>query len=159
MSEADDYQEWDEEDLADIEQDPYNQEDEESPAISDLQKSMFENRVIRTFVKNAYDFGGTNTLLEVLTHVERKMGWRTEIIADKNALDDYMFYRHETFDENIWSHYANSDQYEELTRRVSFMSEKAMGDFVELYSTAGSPRDTIRKKLRDLAWKVFIKFS
>lgn len=159
MSEADDYQEWDEEDLAETGQNPYNQEDDEGNAISDLQKSLFENRVIDTFVKNAYDFGGTSTLLEVLTHVERKMGWRTEIIADKNALDDYMFYRHETFDEDIWSHYANSDQYHDLIQRVSFMSEKAMSDFVELYSSTSNPRNTIRKKLRDLVWKVFIKFS
>jgi hypothetical protein len=87
------------------------------------------------------------------------MGWRTEIIADKNALDDYMFYRHETFDEEIWSYYANSDQYSELIHKVAFLSEHAMSDFVELYSKSGSPKKTFRKQLRNIAWKVFKKLS
>ena len=57
---------WDEEEIEEMEASidaPYD--DEDSP-ISELQKSMFESRVIGTFVRNAYDFGGTNTLLEVL---------------------------------------------------------------------------------------------
>jgi len=160
MSESDDYPEWEEEDLSNIESEPYNQEDdEESNGMDALQKSLFENRVIRTFVKNAFEFGGTDTLLEVLTQVEHKMGWRTEIIADKNALDDYMFYRHQTFDEQIWSHYANSDQYRELTQKVALMSERAMSDFVEAYSSSESTRKVFRKKLRDLAWFFVKKFS
>jgi hypothetical protein len=159
MASNDDYSEWDEEDIAGLDDESYERDGDEDSPMSELQKSMFESRVIGTFVRNAYEFGGTNTLLEVLSCVERKMGWRTEIIADKNALDDYMFYRHETFDEEIWSYYANSDQYSELIHKVAFLSEHAMSDFVELYSKSGSPKKRFRKQMRNIAWKVFKKLS
>jgi hypothetical protein len=161
MSDDEDFG-WDEEDIEEMEASidaPYDYEKDEGSALSEMQKHMFENRVISTFVRNAYDFGGTNTLLEVLGHVERKMGWRTEIIADRNALDDYMFYRHETFDEDVWSYYANSDEYEELVRQIAFISEKAMSDFVELYSETSTPKKTFKKKLRKLAWAAYKNLS
>lgn len=166
MPDADEYPDWDDEFLAEGGLDPYdyekndnNHEKDDILGISELQKSMFENKVINTFVKNAYEFGGTSTLLEVLTQVERKMGWRTEIVADKNALDDYMFYRHKTFDEDIWSYYSNSDEYEELLERISFLSEQAMTEFVNLYAGSKNTKNIIRKKLHNIVWTIFKKLS
>jgi len=167
MSNSSEYPEWEEEDETSyITNSQYDQDDDlsdeyreiELNALDAFEKSMFENRVIRTFVNNAYEFGGLGTLLEVLTQIERKMGWKMEIIADRDAADDYMFYRHETFDEGLWGHYANSDQYEDLVRQVAFLSTRAMGDFIDTYSVGSSIKKSIMARFRRFFWKIYSAF-
>lgn len=158
MGKPDEYSEWDEEDGRVGPNENYNDDYDdysESDAISDFQKSIFENKVINTFVVNAHRFGGTNTLLEVLSQVERKMGWRTEILADKNAIDDYMFYRHESFDEDLWACYSNSHQYETLVRNVAYLSEESMRDFVDSYNDGRTTKQAIANKLRRFVWSMY----
>jgi hypothetical protein len=154
MSDSSSSPEWEDDDeLIDL-----NELDEDMPAeaLSEFQRAMFENKVIHTFVRNAFDFGGANTLIEVFNQVERKMGWRTEIIADKNALDDYMFYRYETFDEEIWNFYVNSDEYQELTYRIAYLSTEAMLSFADKYARRRTMKEAVRARVRKLLWKVFI---
>lgn len=167
MSNSSEYPEWEEEDETSyITNSQYDQDDDlsdeyreiELNALDAFEKSMFENRVIHTFVNNAYEFGGLNTLLEVLTRIERKMGWKMEIIADRDAADDYMFYRHETFDEDLWGHYVNSDQYEDLVRQVAFLSTRAMGDFIDTYSVGSSIKKSIMARFRRFFWKIYSAF-
>lgn len=167
MSNSSEYPEWEEEDETSyITNSQYDQDDDlsdeyreiELNALDAFEKSMFENRVIRTFVNNAYEFGGLGTLLEVLTQIERKMGWKMEIIADRDAADDYMFYRHETFDEDLWGHYVNSDQYEDLVRQVAFLSTRAMGDFIDTYSVGSSIKKSIMARFRRFFWKIYSAF-
>jgi hypothetical protein len=133
-------------------------EEELNEAMSELHKSIFENKVISTFVKNAYDFGGTNTLLEVVNCVERKMGWRAELVADRAALDDYMLYRFETFDEEIWEHYLNSDEYQELIYDVAHMSQQSLYRFADKYSVGTSPKQMLRNRVRNMLWRLYKKF-
>jgi len=157
MSDEEDFG-WEEEDIDETESlidASHDQGKNDESSFADIQKQIFESRVIGTFVRNAYDFGGSSTLLEILCYVERKMGWKTEIIADKNALDDYMFYRYQTFDEDIWAHYINSDQYDELAHRVSLMSEKAMSEFVDVYSESTTIKKRFKNKLRKLVWTAY----
>jgi len=167
MSNSSEYPEWEEEDETSyITNSQYDQDDDlsdeyreiELNALDAFEKSMFENRVIRTFVNNAYEFGGLGTLLEVLTQIERKMGWKMEIIADRDAADDYMFYRHETFDEDLWGHYVNSDQYEDLVRQIAFLSTRAMGDFIDTYSVGSSIKKSIMARFRRFFWKIYSAF-
>lgn len=158
MGKSDEYSDWDEEEgLAGSENDYDEYDDDSGPsnALNEFQKSIFENKVINTFVRNAHEFGGIDTLLEVLNHVERKMGWRTEIIADKNALDDYMFYRHESFDEDLWLHYTNSHQYETLVHNISYLTEKSMCDFVDVYNNGRTIKQVFIYKLRRFVWRIF----
>lgn len=164
MSDSSEYPEWEEEDESSyIRNSQYDQDDDlsdeyreiELNALDAFEKSMFENKVIRTFIHNAYEFGGLGTLLEVVTQIERKMGWKMEIIADRDAVDDYMFYRHETFDEDLWSHYTNSDQYEDLVRRVAFLSTRTMGDFIDTYSKGPNIKKSIMARIRRFFWRIY----
>lgn len=153
MSDSSSSPEWEDDDeLIDL-----NELDDDVPAeaLTEFQRAMFENKVIHTFVRNAFDFGGVNTLIEVFSQVERKMGWRTEIIADKNALDDYMFYRYETFDEEVWDCFVNSDEYQELTYRITYLSTEAMQSFADKYSRRRTMKEAMRARFRKLLWKVF----
>ena len=133
-------------------------EDEISEAMSELHKSIFENKVIATFVKNAYDFGGTNTLIEVMNSVERKMGWRAELIADRAALDDYMLYRFETFDEEAWEYYLNSDEFQKLVYDVAHISQASLYRFADKYTIGTSPKQSIRNRVRSILWSLYKKF-
>lgn len=154
MSDASNSPEWEDDDeLIDLNE--IDDDDAAGEALTEFQRAMFENKVIHTFISNAFDFGGVNTLIEVFNHAERKMGWRTEIVADKNALDDYMFYRYGTFDEEIWNYYTNSDEYQKLVHDVAFVSSRSMMDFADKYSGQRTPKKIIRAKFRKLLWKVF----
>lgn len=172
MSNSSEYPDWldDEENAPDDENlysrnSRYDQDDDsdddpsdiELAALNSFEKSMFENKVIRTFVRNAHEFGGISTLLEVITQIERRMGWKMEIIADRDAVDDYMFYRHETFDEDLWSHYINSDKCEDLIRQTAFLSTRAMGDFIDTYSRGPNVRKSTMGFFRRFVWKVYSK--
>ena len=146
---------WDdEEDLTDLSDDDITQ-DELNEAITEMHKSIFESKVISTFVQNAHEFGGTNTLMEVINAVERKLGWRTEIVADKNALDDYVFYKYETFNEDMWDHYINSDKFVQLSCDVAYISQRSLFDFADLYSSGPSVTMTLRQKLRAFIWNIY----
>ena len=172
MSNSSEYPDWldDEENAPDDESlnsrnFPYDQDDDLSDDPSDIElialnsfeKSMFENKVIRTFVRNAHEFGGIGTLLEVVNQIERQMGWKMEIIADRDAVDDYMFYRHETFDEDLWSHYTNADRYEDLVRQTAFLSTRMMGDFIDGYSKGPNFKRSAMAFVRRFVWKVYSK--
>ncbi len=167
MSNSSEHFEWEEEDESSyIRNSQYDQDDDLSEEYRDIElnaldafeKSMFENKVIRTFVINAYEFGGLSTLLEVVSQIERKMGWKMEIIADRDAVDDYMFYRHETFDEDLWNHYINSDQHEGLVRQVAFLSTRTMGDFIDTYSKGPNIKKSILARFRKLLWRIYLAF-
>ena len=172
MSNSSEYPDWldDEENASDdessyIRNSQYDQDDDlsddpsdiELAALNSFEKSMFENKVIRTFVRNAHEFGGISTLLEVVNQIEKRMGWKMEIIADRDAVDDYMFYRHETFDEDLWSHYTNSDRYENLVHQIAFLSTRVMSNFIDTYSKGPNVRKSITAFFRRFVWKVYSK--
>jgi hypothetical protein len=160
MSEASSGDWDDDEELTDLNEDEELDvsEEEINEAMSELHKSLFESKVIGTFVKNAYEFGGAGTLFEVLNSVERKMGWRTELVADKSALDDYMFYRYETFDEDVWEYYVNSDEYQKLIHEVAHLSQSSLYRFADKYSRGSTPREIVRGRMRNLLWRLYKKF-
>lgn len=130
-------------------------EEEISEALGGMRRSAFENRVIKTFIDNAHEFGGTNTLLEVINSIERKMGWRSEFLADKNALDDYVFFAYETFHEDMWGYYSNSDSFSQLTYDVAFLAERNMTDFTDTYMNGPSLKSSAKSKLRNILWRIY----
>ena len=159
---ADDYSEsdWDEEEYMSghSEDDLDISEDEIKGAMAEMHKAVFEGKVIKTFIHNAFEFGGVSTLLEVLNSMERKMGWRIEFLADRNALDDYVFQEHQTFNPDIWDHYANCDDFDQLTYDVTFMSQRHMAEFVDEYVNGPTLSKFFRSKLRNICWRLYKKF-
>lgn len=157
MSDGSGTPDWEDDDeLIDLnELDDDSDGEEMGEALSEFQRSMFESKIIHTFISNAFEFGGANTLVEVLNHAERKMGWRTEIIADRNALDDYLFYRYGAFDEAAWEYYVNSDEFLDLTRHISFLSTSSMLTFGDRLYRQRSWREHVRSGIKKLLWKAF----
>ena len=158
---------WDDEDEIDPPEhdhhdidDPYLIEIEDLTILPDsadsfeeLRRSIVENKAIADFLKNAYSFGGESTLIEVLNSIERKMGWRTEILADKSALDDYLFYRYGLFDDEAWDSYINSDEFDDFSAFISELSQAQIFRFADRHARQLSIRDTIRECLKKLAIK------
>lgn len=151
---------WDEEeDISGLTDDDLDVgEDEIKGALADMHKAVFEGKIIKTFIRNAYEFGGVNTMLEVLNSMERKMGWRIEFLADKNALDDYILQEHSTFNPDIWEHYANSSNFDQLTYDVTFISQRHMGEFADEYIDGPTLSKTVRLKMRNICWRLYKKF-
>lgn len=128
MSNTDGPFDWeDENDPVFISDEDYD--DEEATPLEEFRKMMIQDRIITDFIDEAWEFGGIATIADVVNHIERKIGWRTEVIADRGALDDYMFYQHNVFNPNIWDLYTNSDEHQDLVMDVAYECEVAMHRF------------------------------
>jgi hypothetical protein len=127
---------------------------EESTPLEDFRRLMIQDRIISDFVNEAWDFGGIATIADVVNHIERKIGWRTEIIADKSALDDYMFFENDVFDRDIWDTYTNSDEFQELVYEVAYQSEFSMRLFAKRECGQLTVRDRFKIAVRNLLYKL-----
>ena len=153
MANSDGPFDWeDENDPVFISDDDYS--GEETTPLEDFRRLMIQDRIISEFVNEAWDFGGIATISDVINHIERKIGWRTEIIADKSALDDYMFFEHDTFHRDIWDAYVNSDEYQDLVYEVAYQSEIAMQAFTRRASGHLTTKDRFKKTARNLIYKL-----
>jgi len=127
---------------------------EESTPLEDFRRLMIQDRIISDFVNEAWDFGGIATIADVVNHIERKIGWRTEIIADKSALDDYMFFENDVFDRDIWDTYTNSDEFQELVYEVAYQSEVSMRLFAKRECGQLTVKDRFKITVRNLLYKL-----
>jgi hypothetical protein len=153
MSNTDGPFDWeDENDPVFISDEDYD--DEETTPLEEFRKMMIQDRIITDFIDEAWEFGGIATISDVINHIERKIGWRTEIIADRGALDDYMFYDYSQFNPHLWDLYTNSDEHQELVIDVAYESEVAMHRFVKRAAGKLTTKDRFkalaRKLLRNL---------
>lgn len=99
--------------------------------MDEFRKLMLQDRIISDFIEDAMQFGGTATIIDIVNHIERRLGWKMEIIADKGAVDDSLFFQWDTFNPEAWEFFSNSDEYLELTRRVGFESILATQNFTK----------------------------
>lgn len=134
-------------------------DDEETMPLEDFRRMIIQERIIKDFVEEAWEFGGIATVADILNHIERKVGWRTEVIAESSALDDYMFYKHGTFSPHIWDFYTNSDEYDELVLNVAYESEIAMQRFTKRVTGSTTNKDTFKSFGRKLAQKLVRYFD
>lgn len=139
MSDTAGQPEWDDDDPIFISEDEFEFDDDgnivsgsmEIMALDDFRKLMLQDRIISDFIEDAIQFGGTPTIIDIINHIERRLGWKMEIIADKGAVDDSLFFQWETFNPEAWEFFINSDEYADLTRRVAFESILATQNFAK----------------------------
>ena len=158
MSNSDGPFDWeDENDPVFISDEDYDEE--ETTPLEDFRRLFIQDRIISEFVNEAWDFGGIATIADVMNHIERKIGWRTEVIADKSALDDYMFYQHDTFHPHIWDAYTNSDEYQDLVLGIAYECDIAMQSFVTRSIGGLTTKARLRKIARNMAKKLVRYFD
>ena len=158
MSNSDGPFDWeDENDPVFISDDDYS--GEETTPLEDFRRLMIQDRIISEFVNEAWDFGGIATIADVVNHIERKIGWRTEIIADKSALDDYMFFENDVFDRDVWDTYTNSDEYQDLVYEVAYQSEISMRLFAKRECGKLTAKDRFKTVARNSLYKLVRYFD
>lgn len=153
MSDTAGQPEWDDDDPIFISEDGLEFDDDgnlisgdmEPIALDEFRKLMLQDRIISDFIEDAINFGGTATIIDIVNHIERRLGWKMEIIADKGAVDDTLFFQWDTFNPEAWEFFTNSDEYTELTRRVAFESILATQNFTKRIT--GNQSDGERVKL------------
>jgi hypothetical protein len=159
MSDAGGPFEWDEENEPVFISDEDFDDQPEAMAIEEFRRMMLHDRIISDFVNEAWEVGGIDTITEVLSHIERKVGWRTEILATSGALDDIMLYEHETFNPLVWDFYTNSDEHEQLIYDVVYESEIAMRKFARRLAGKETTKDRFKEVGRKLAKKLMRFFD
>ena len=158
MANSDGPFDWeDENDPVFISDDDYS--GEETTPLEDFRRLMIQDRIISEFVNEAWDFGGIATIADVVNHIERKIGWRTEIIADKSALDDYMFFENDVFDRDVWDTYTNSDEYQDLVYEVAYQSEISMRLFAKRECGKLTAKDRFKTVVRNSLYKLVRYFD
>jgi hypothetical protein len=90
-------------------------------------------RQISRFVEYAYKADGLQAITEILHAVESCTLWRLEIIADSHGLDDFIFARYNTFDDNAWLFFINSPEYEQMTYDITLLSNIAAESFARVH--------------------------
>ena len=90
-------------------------------------------RQISRFVEYAYNNDGINAITEILHAVEACTFWRLEIIADSHGLDDFIFARYNTFDNNAWWFFVNSPEFEQMTYDITLLSQIGAESFARVH--------------------------
>lgn len=91
---------------------------------------LHRQRQINIFVKAAFENDGVDAMNDLLLAIERNTNWRLEIIADKSGLESMTFHMYDAFDENMWEHFVNSDDYREMVYEVTDVSNRRAQVFV-----------------------------
>jgi hypothetical protein len=160
MSESPNSPDWDDEDPATFDGDePIFIDDEdfpgEIPSLTELKREIFQDRVIHSFVREAWGFNGREAINEIILEVERKMGWKLEIVATQGAVDNSLMDLKNTFDEDAWIHYLMSDEYRVMTYRVLYESELAVDDFMVRFYGNLPLGARIRRYIKNKLWNLF----
>lgn len=123
---------WDDDnDPVHMEDEYHIDDDDEGTSIEDFQRLVHQEKIITNFVNEAFMFGGAATIVDLLNNIDRKMGWRTEIIGEASALDDTMLYVYNSFDPDAWDLWVNSDENTKLRLDVAYESAIAMRQFAQ----------------------------
>ncbi len=123
--------------------------------LEELKKEIFQDKVIHSFVQEAFQFNGREAINEILSEIERKMGWKLEIIATRGSIDDAVLEQTNTFDEDAWIRFLMSDQYSRMGYRVIYESELAIDEFMD--DSYGNLKlgARVRRYIKRMAWNIF----
>lgn len=92
---------------------------------------LHRQRQINSFVKAAFENDGVAAMTDLLLAIEKNTNWRLEIIADKSGLESMTFHMYDAFDEHLWEHFVNSDDYREMVYDIANVSNRKAQVFVE----------------------------
>lgn len=159
MSNTDGPFDWDDENEPVFISDEDYEGHEEPTALEEFRRLMMQDRIIQEFVNDAWKFGGLETISDVINHIERKAGWRMEIIADAANLDNFQFYRYDSFVPINWELYMNSDEFSDLVLDIAYESEMAMRKFAKRANADLSTRERFALLGRNLAKKLMRYFD
>jgi hypothetical protein len=160
MSDSMNSPEWDDEDPIVYDGDEpifINDEEfgEDIPSLEELKREIFQDKVIHSFVAEAFQFNGREAINEILYEIERKMGWKLEIIATRGSIDDAILQSTNSFDEDGWIKYIMSNEFQQMNYRVIYQAELSVDEFIEdNYMPIGlgqQIRRYIKRKLYNLA--------
>jgi hypothetical protein len=136
MSDSMNSPEWDDEDPIVYDGDEpifINDEEfgEDIPSLEELKREIFQDKVIHSFVAEAFQFNGREAINEILYEIERKMGWKLEIIATRGSIDDAILQSTNSFDEDGWIKYIMSNEFQQMNYRVIYQAELSVDEFIE----------------------------
>jgi hypothetical protein len=104
---------------------------EDIPSLEELKREIFQDKVIHSFVAEAFQFNGREAINEILYEIERKMGWKLEIIATRGSIDDAILQSTNSFDEDGWIKYIMSNEFQQMNYRVIYQAELSVDEFIE----------------------------
>ena len=128
MSDSMNSPDWDDDEPIFIDDDDF---EGDSLSLDELKKEIFQDKIIHGFVQEAFQFNGREAINEILSEIERKMGWKLEIIATRGSIEDAVLERTNTFDEDAWIRFLMSDVYDRMSYRVIYESELAVDEFMD----------------------------
>ncbi len=151
---------WDDEDPTTYDSDePIFIDDDEFDGdpigLEELKKEIFQDKVIHSFVQEAFQFNGREAINEILCEIERKMGWKLEIVATRGSIDDAVLEQTNTFDEDAWIRYLMSDEYSTMSYRVIYESELAIDEFMNNNYESLGIGARFRRYIKRMAWNLF----
>lgn len=147
---------WEDDDDDDVSIAFETDEDPEFMLHDDEDWSHQRQRQISRFVEYAYKSDGLNAITEILHAVEASTLWRLEIIADSHGLDDFIFARYNTFDDNAWLFFLNSPQFEQMTYDITMLSNIAAESFTRVHF---DKKPTYKHVFRDFLLRVVRRLS
>ena len=109
------------------------------------------NEVLRKIKEEQGDKG----ILALLFALERAMGWQLEIVASRDAVDDTLISKYNTFDENSWQRVRNTKSFERMIYDVNFVSRRGMN--MAIREAVSDNHSETRNALRNVVfalWKV-----
>ena len=124
-------------------------------SLDDLKKEIFQDKVIHSFVTEAFQFNGREAINEILNSIERKMGWKLEIVATQGRIEDEILKNINSFDEDGWINYIMSDEYQKMTYRANYISEFAVDEFISAYYGSLTMGQRFRRYIKNKAWSFF----
>lgn len=124
-------------------------------SLDDLKKEIFQDKVIHSFVTEAFQFNGREAINEILCSIERKMGWKLEIVATQGQIEDEILKSINSFDEDGWVNYIMSDEYQKMTYRANYVSEFAVDEFISAYYGSPTMGQRFRRYIKNKAWSFF----
>jgi len=160
MSDSMNSPDWDDEDPAVFDGDePIFIDDDyyegDIPSLDELKREIFQDKVIHSFVAEAFQFNGREAMNEILCEIERKMGWKLEIIATQGSIDDAILQKSNSFDDDGWIKYIMSDEYQKMNYRVIYQTELAIDEFIDSYYGSLTLGQRLRRYIKQKAWSFF----
>lgn len=76
------------------------------------------------------DFGN-EALIDLMFAIDRNMSWSSEILANRNEIDDLLFTRYGAFDQHIWFKIQDTKAWDKMHRQVFKMTKRYLAAAVD----------------------------
>ena len=74
---------------------------------------------------------GEEAVVDLLYAIDRNMAWATEIIANRDEVENILFERHGAFDHDIWNKVQETKAWGKMIRQVVKISKRYLGEAVD----------------------------